>query len=653
MNKKLQLFHIRQTIFLILSTLFLALSSSSLVNGQEFDAKHIKAAYIVNFIKNIQWPDEQNKKNHQLAIYKDVEFYQFISQALQNKSIKNISLSISYVDSIAQLKKSDTAFIAKAYNQNIHEIANDIRGSQTLLITDDSDNKHDVMINLLQSEKSGAISFEVNKSNILYEKLVMSADLLLLGGTELDIATLYRETELAMQKTRQQSNALKNNLKEQQKMLSQLSQQLKSSKVELTRLNKELLENAVAADKQKVELAQLKNSVDEKQKSLVEQQRVLTSLLNQSKQTEEKLVAQQELLTQKSLKNEQILVTVQQNEQVLAVQKKELADHRQQLKLQNNELDNKQKTITNQKAYILVTTILTTVTLIASLLLIFLFLKNKKTTKKLSTTLTNLNDTQEQLIQSEKMASLGRLVAGVAHEINTPLSIAITANSLVIDDTTEIIEKIELASLSKARMNKYIEKSMQSLAMSEKALERVKNLLTNFKLVAADQIVVDKREINLAKYIDEVMTTLSIEMKNCDINYIFSGGDDVLITTMPGVFAQVLTNLVMNSVIHAFDEKTHGEIRVNLAVNDQKSAVITYTDNGKGMDEHVLENIFEPFFTTKRGHGSTGLGMNIVYNIINQQLKGSISVESQLGVGTSMVIILPYNLDVIKTDKLD
>ena len=98
--------------------------------------------------------DQQNKKNHQLAIYKDVEFYQFISQALQNKSIKNISLSINYVDSIAQLKKSDTAFIAKIYNQNIHEIANAIRGSQTLLITDDSDNKHDVMINLLQAEKS-------------------------------------------------------------------------------------------------------------------------------------------------------------------------------------------------------------------------------------------------------------------------------------------------------------------------------------------------------------------------------------------------------------------------------------------------------------------------------------------------------------------
>jgi len=620
------------------------ISFISSAEEQQFDAKHIKAAYLINFIKHIQWPDEQNKTKYQLAIYKDVKFHQFLSQALNHKKIKNITLVISYAETIEQLKQADSVYITKQFTEEIHEIANAIRGSQTLLITDSSDNKHDVMINLIQNEKSAAISFEVNKSNILYEKLLMSADLLLLGGTELDIATLYRETEVAMQKTRQQSVSLRKSLAEQKEMLSAFKLQLNLSKTELIRLNKEQRKNAIAAGKQKFELSQLKISVNNKQTLLVEKEQALQLILNQSQQTEKKLTEQQALLAEKALKNEKILATVNQNAQVLSKQETELADHREQLKQQDDELSHKQQTIVNQKAYILVTSVLTVITLIASLLLIFIFIKNKKTTNKLSTTLANLNDTQEQLVQSEKMASLGRLVAGVAHEINTPLSIAITANSLVLDDTADITTKIAEASLSKARMNKYIEKSMQSLSMSEKALERVKNLLTNFKLVAADQIIVDQREIDLVKYIADVMSTLSVEMKNCDINYEFSGVDKVMITTLPGVFAQVLTNLVMNSVIHAFDKRDHGNIKINLAVNGQQSVVISYSDNGKGMDADVLENIFEPFFTTKRGEGSTGLGMNIVYNIINQQLKGDITVESEEGVGTTMVVTLPQTI---------
>ena len=638
------LFIIKRCSRLVFVGFCLFVSVFTLAQEQQFDAKHIKAAYLVNFIKHIDWPDEKSKKSYQLAIYKDQEFYQFLSTILKQKKIKGKNLVVRYADSAAQLKQADSIYIAKQFNKSIPQLANAVRGSKTLVITDSSDNKHDVMINLIQDEQSGVISFEVNKSNIIYEQLVISADLLLLGGTELDIATLYRETEMAMQKTRQQSSALKENLEKQQQMLKQSLQQLKLSKAALLKLNEELQASVIAANKQKDELAQLKVSVTQKQTLLGQQKQALQLISNQSKQTEEELATQQELLAQKSSKNVQILATVNQNKQVLAKQQQELAEHREQLKQQTSELTDKQQTITDQQGYILVTTVLITITLIVAFLLVFFFIKNKKMTNKLSATVANLNDTQEQLVQSEKMASLGRLVAGVAHEINTPLSIAITANSLVLDDTNEIVEKIASASLSKGRMNKYIEKSMQSLSMSEKALERVKDLLTNFKLVAADQIIVDQREINLAKYIEEVMTTLSVEMKNGNISYQFSGESAVQINTLPGVFAQVLTNLVMNSIIHGFDGKDSGEITINLSLNEQQNAVITYADNGHGMDDDVLENIFEPFFTTKRGEGSTGLGMNIVYNIVNQQLKGEIVVESEQGLGSTMVITLPQTI---------
>lgn len=589
---------------------------------------------MVNFFKHITWPNERNKNNYHLAIYKESDYFNFLSTALKNKKIKNKTILVSYANNVDELKRADSVYIPQQFNDDLHKIASALRGTNTLIISDNSQNKHDVMINLMHQDNSTVISFEVNKSNIIYEKLSMSADLLLLGGSELDIATLYRETEMAMQKTREISIELQNNLTKQQ-------QQLTISKQALNRLNSELSQKANAAELQKSELIQLKLNVTKKQQQLEQQRLTLEQVTEQSTKTESELISQQIKLAEKSAQNQAILATVEQNKKVLTIQKGELAQHRALLKDQSDDLMSKKQIISNQRTYLFLTTVVTTMAILGTLLIIFFFNKNKKTTKKLTKTLAHLNEAQEQLVQSEKMASLGRLVAGVAHEINTPLSIAITANSLVLDDTLEIKDKIEGASLSKNRMDEHIDKTEQSLIMSEKALERVKDLLRNFKLVAADQIVSEHREINLAKYSDEVMSTLSVEMKKRNITYKRNGLDKVLITTIPGVFSQVLSNLVMNSLVHGFDDVRAGGITITILETAKQNVEISYRDTGKGMDEQTLENIFEPFFTTKRGSGSTGLGMNIVYNLVNQQLKGLIKVTSEEGVGTSITITLP------------
>jgi len=621
----------------ILLGIYFIVSLISVVNAQKFDAKHIKSAYMVNLFKHITWPNETNKKNYHLAIYKESSYFDFLSKALKDKKIKNKNILVSYADNIEQLKRADSVYIPQEFNGDLHEIANSLRGTNTLIISDNSQNKHDVMINLIQMDKSTVISFEVNKSNIIYEKLNMSADLLLLGGSELDIATLYRETEMAMQKTRSKSIKLQNNLLKQE-------QQLSLSRKALNKLNIELSRNANSAKAQKFELAQLKLNVTKKHQQ-VEQQRIrLAKVTEQSMKTETELLKQQAMLAKKSRENQAILASAEQSKKVLKQQEEELVQHITQLKEQSDDLKSKNKTISNQQTYLLLTTILTTLAIMAVILIIFFFTKNKKITKKLTKTLTNLNDTQEQLVQSEKMASLGRLVAGVAHEINTPLSIAITANSLVLDDTLEIKDKIADISLSKTRMDQHITTSEQSLVMSESALQRVKHLLTNFKMVAADQIISEQRSINLAKYIDDVMSTLSIEMKKKNVNYQFIGPDNLEVITLPGVFSQVLTNLVINSIVHGFDEQQTGNITIEITVAANQGVEIHYKDDGRGMEPYTLANIFEPFFTTKRGKGSTGLGMNIVYNIVNQQLKGTITVTSEQGVGTITTVILPYTV---------
>ena len=251
---------------------------------------------------------------------------------------------------------------------------------------------------------------------------------------------------------------------------------------------------------------------------------------------------------------------------------------------------------------------------------------------------------QEQLIQSEKMASLGTLTAGVAHEINTPLGIAVTSTSSALDSTQEIRRNFESGNLTRSAMASYFECIEQSSNLNTNALERVIELLNNFKQVAADQVVGEEREIDLVSYIEEVMSTLSAEMKRFRVNYQYRGESEFIITTIPGALAQVLTNLVTNALKHAFEDKTSGNITIELRNRANEQVVIVFRDDGHGMTQHVLDNIFEPFFTTKRNSGGTGLGMNIVYNIICQKLQGTIKIKSEPEQGASFIITLPTQL---------
>jgi len=207
-----------------------------------------------------------------------------------------------------------------------------------------------------------------------------------------------------------------------------------------------------------------------------------------------------------------------------------------------------------------------------------------------------------------------------------------------------ISKKFESGNLTRTTMANYFADIEQSSHLNTNALERVIELLNNFKQVAADQVVGEEREIDLVSYIEEVMSTLSAEMKRYRVNYHYSGESEFIITTIPGALAQVLTNLVTNALKHAFEDRTLGNLTIELLKSEEGKAELTIKDDGCGMNQHVLDNIFEPFFTTKRNSGGTGLGMNIVYNIISQKLQGMIKIESAPEQGSSFNITLPAQL---------
>ena len=504
-------------------------------------------------------------------------------------------------------------------------------------MTDNSTDKHSVMINLINNTEKSAISFEVNKSNIVFEGLDISAELLLLGGTELDVATLYRETELALQVIRTREVTLHQKLNQQQSLISSTVKKLET-------LNEILVFREKIAGKRKQELNVLKKDIDQQQRSIIAKEVQLKQVVTQLKVAKNNLEKQQSSVHKKEQENVAMANKILANKSILHRQQQQISDQGIQLNQKNKELEERKERIDKQRFYLVFMAFFITLLVLISGLVVLLFVKNRKTTSTLSHTLENMQNMQKQLIQSEKMASLGTLTAGVAHEINTPLGIAVTSTSSALEGTQKIRKNFEKNKLTRSEMENYFDGMEKSSNLNTNALERVIELLNNFKQVAADQMVGEEREINLVHYIEEVMSTLSAEMKRFRVSYQYSGESELIITTIPGALAQVLTNLVTNALKHAFENKALGNIAIELSKTKDNKAVIIFKDDGHGMTQHVLDNIFEPFFTTKRNSGGTGLGMNIVYNIICQKLQGTIKIESKLEQGSKFHITLPEKL---------
>jgi signal transduction histidine kinase len=253
----------------------------------------------------------------------------------------------------------------------------------------------------------------------------------------------------------------------------------------------------------------------------------------------------------------------------------------------------------------------------------------------------SLRETQSQLVQAEKMASLGTLVAGVAHEINTPLGIAVTATSQLIRDADEIKETIAHGQLSRGKLDGFVKSIDLGLGISYSNLTRAANLVSSFKQVAVDQNSEQAREIDLADYIKDILRSLDPILKSAKVRVEQIVPAGIKLKTQPGALAQVVTNLVQNAIKHAFDGIA--EPRLSFSVNIVSAAEIQLimTDNGVGMDETIRARAFDPFFTTKRGAGGTGLGLHIVHNLMTEALKGRIELNSRSGHGTEFRLTLP------------
>lgn len=266
----------------------------------------------------------------------------------------------------------------------------------------------------------------------------------------------------------------------------------------------------------------------------------------------------------------------------------------------------------------------------------------QNTNRELMQALDELKATQKQLVETEKMAALGSLVAGIAHTINTPIGIGVTAASALELETRKLFEVYENEEMTRSALQTYLEKAIQSSRLILENLLRAADLVRSFKQVAVDQSSLEAREFPVKSYLETTLLSLKSKVNQAHLSLVVNGDATITISSHPGAFAQVITSLVINSINHAYQDKDSGVLCFDLT-REQDRLIIEYTDDGCGIPTENLHKIFDPFFTTARTRGGIGLGMYIVYNLVTQKLKGTIHCESRVGAGTKFILNLPLS----------
>jgi len=265
----------------------------------------------------------------------------------------------------------------------------------------------------------------------------------------------------------------------------------------------------------------------------------------------------------------------------------------------------------------------------------------RKSKDRADAALAELQKTQTDLIQAEKLASLGQLVAGVAHEINTPLGIALTTATLLGDEAKRFGEAAAGGKLQRSVLERFIERMREGTDLLYGNLSRAADLVHSFKQVAADQASGERRQFSMDVWLQDLITSLRPILRKTKHEIVIECPPEVFVDTYPGALGQALTNLLTNAITHGYEEGQAGRLAIRVSEPRQDTVRIVFSDDGKGIPPENISRVFDPFFTTGRSSGSTGLGLHIVYNLVTSRLQGHINLYSKVGRGTRFTIDIP------------
>jgi len=661
---------------LVLAFMFLAVGD---LTGQELTSPLMKTGLIHKFAQHVEWENEQDIDTFRIGIYgKEPELLAEI-RLLNSVKLKGKPVSVNHFTRFSEITNTHMLYLAREKNLELPRIANRISGNNTLIVTDRSRNRQQIMINLLPLV-DGKADFEINKANILNENLSITPDLLLLGGTEVDVAGLYNQSQQALRKLGNQINELTESFQTKSKQIEKLNQDIQYRNQEI--------------DQKSNEIALQKELYEEQQRELARQQEVMNAnamqLANVLKEVELKqqtLDSKIELLETQEEDIERQNATANELEDQIVKQKKEI-------EYQISQLSNYANVVARQKTFLFII-IAIFILVVGLVFFIYRGYKIKRDANKeiegknrelqrsqeeivvqseeirqaseeivatnealedqkreLQLTLENLKMAQSQLIQSEKMASVGVLTAGIAHELNNPINfVSGNVNPLrrdmndiftIINKYDHIIEEnkfeetfLDVNTLKNEVDYSFLKKEIVSLLQGiEEGANRSSQIVKGLR--SFSRLDEEKCQMyDIHEGIESSLVLLHNKIKG-KISIRKEYDDFKELECFPSKLNQVIMNVLTNS-IQAIDGE--GEIFIQTISSDIGIKIII-KDNGKGMTPEVKKHIFEPFFTTKDVGKGTGLGLSISFGIIEQH-SGNIDVISEPDKGTEFIISLP------------
>lgn len=267
----------------------------------------------------------------------------------------------------------------------------------------------------------------------------------------------------------------------------------------------------------------------------------------------------------------------------------------------------------------------------------------KRTNERLKDSLATIQTAQTKLVQTEKMASLGGLVAGIAHDVNTPIGIGVTATSFLADRVEALSISLEDQSLTQSQMRRFIEDARESVQLLDNNLHRAREIMAGFKELAVDQSSNAMRDVMLCAYIENVVKALQPRLKSKNVTLDIQCSNKVKVRFHAGALAQILTNMVMNTVIHGFEDRDSGTISIHAELKGNDIHFV-YHDDGLGLSGDQLNHLFDPFFTTKADRGGSGLGTHIIYTLVHDTLNGKVTAQSTEGKGLTYTFSFPVEI---------
>lgn len=255
-----------------------------------------------------------------------------------------------------------------------------------------------------------------------------------------------------------------------------------------------------------------------------------------------------------------------------------------------------------------------------------------------------LSRANDELIRSEKLAALGRMVAGVAHELNTPIGNSLLAASTLGEHTSAFAKEVAGGSLRRSALERFLDETREAGEILQRNLHSAADLIVGFKRLSSDQLSEQRRRFPLREVVDEVLLALRPTLKRSPFSVSSSVAEDIEMNSYPGPLSQVLINLVQNAAMHAFEGRPYGSVSIRAGRVDGHCVEIAVADDGVGIPSADQKRVFDPFFTTKLGQGGSGLGLTIASNLVTGPLEGKISLESAPGSGTTVRLVLPIEV---------